>query len=370
MLPDYIDIGPEPASQEPINRFPLIRASELTAKPVVIQWLVADILEAGSLNLLFGEPAAGKSLFALDWAFCVAAGRSWEGKKTTKSDVVVIAGEGFAGLSRRLMALEKKYGLKAPDGLFISQRPADLIDEKAAQWVADSIVSLCPNPGLIIIDTLHRNMTGDENSSADIGQFVANIDNHLKPLGAAVLVVHHSGHGQKDRSRGSSSIRAAMDGEFGSTKEGCNVVLACHKSKDFEAFRPMQFTLTPVALDWCDEDGAALTSVYLEHAGEARPVEAKPKLSSRDEIALHCLYQAVEQNGVPPSQSIIKTFSGFDAGSTKKVVNIDYWKDLFYPRIDGENPDTRQKAFKRTRDKLFNGQMICNFDNYWWPIND
>ena len=141
----------------------------------------------------------------------------------------MIAGEGFAGMARRLKALEAKHGRPAPDRLFISERPADLIDEKAAQWVADSIAAICPNPGLVIVDTLHRNMTGDENSSADIGQFIANIDNHLRPLGAAVLIVHHSGHSTAQRSRGSSSIRAAMDAEFSATKDGLNVILTCTK---------------------------------------------------------------------------------------------------------------------------------------------
>ncbi len=71
-----------------------------------------------------------------------------------------------------------------------------------------------PAPFQWLADT---NTTGDENSSQDIAAFIGNIDKHIKPLGAAALVVHHSGHGQKDRSRGSSSIRAAMDGEFAAT---------------------------------------------------------------------------------------------------------------------------------------------------------
>jgi RecA-family ATPase len=57
--------------------FPLVSASTMTDNPVQIEWLVENILEQGSLNLLFGEPASGKSLFALDWAFCMAAGIDW-----------------------------------------------------------------------------------------------------------------------------------------------------------------------------------------------------------------------------------------------------------------------------------------------------
>ncbi|MDO9268165.1 MAG: AAA family ATPase [Methylobacter sp.] len=213
-------------------KFPLVSAATMTNKPVQIEWLVENILEQGSLNLLFGEPASGKSLFALDWGFCIAADMSWHGYRTKQTDVVIIAGEGFAGMQRRLKALEIKYKMKAPESLFISQQPAQLLDKTNAEVVANSIKAICPNPGLVIIDTLHRNMDGDENSSKDIGQFINNLDMYMKPLGAAILVVHHSGHGNKERSRGSSSIRAAMDGEFSATKKDKSIILTCHNKVD------------------------------------------------------------------------------------------------------------------------------------------
>lgn len=152
--------------------FPLVSASTMTDKPTKIEWLVENILEQSSLNLLFGEPASGKSLFALDWAFCMTAGIDWHNYRTKQTDVVIIAGEGFAGMQRRLKALEGKYQMKSPAQLFISKGPAQLMDENNAQLVANSIKEVCSNPGLVIIDTLHRNMEGDENSSKEIGKFI------------------------------------------------------------------------------------------------------------------------------------------------------------------------------------------------------
>lgn len=354
--------------------FPLIPAHELTIKPIAIDWLIENIIERGSLNLLFGEPGAGKSLFALDWAFCMAAGINWHTYRTKPVDVVVIAGEGFAGMARRLKALESKYQMQAPARLFISQRPANLIDGANAQWVADTIKSTCPNPGLVIIDTLHRNMDGDENSSQDIGRFVANLDGFFKPLGAAVLVVHHSGHGQKDRSRGSSSIRAAMDGEFSATKDGSAIVLSCHKAKDFEAFKPLQFSLKPVDLDWCDDDGEPLTSVCLEYDEEAKSYTKKRKLSARDDAILTSLSEAIAAHGVEPTAEIKAKFGGFDssAGRHQKIVNIENWRELAYKAIvvDANTDDARRMAFKRCRDKLLNLVLTVEYDNYAWRIFD
>ncbi|WAR43883.1 AAA family ATPase [Methylomonas rapida] len=378
MLPDddefiEIDANPEQSAPKP---FPFISAAELTAKPISIPWLLEGYIERGSLNLLFGGPGTGKSLLDLDWGFCVAHGIHWNGCPTEQTDVVVIAGEGFAGMARRLKALEVKHGRPAPERLFISQRPGDLIDSNNAQWIADSIMALCPNPGLIIIDTLHRNMTGDENSSADIGQFVANIDNHLKPLGAAVLIVHHSGHGTAQRSRGSSSIRAAMDAEFSATKDGANVVLTCTKAKDFEAFSPQQFTLKTVDLPWPDDDGEPLKSVVLEHAGDAKPVTAKRRLSARDDAILTALSEAIDKHGVEPSAEIKDKFAGFKGWTNRaaKVVHIDHWRELAYQTITVDceaeegKADARKKAFKRCRNKLFDSGFIVEHGDYAWPI--
>jgi hypothetical protein len=352
--------------------FPLVSASTMTENPVQIEWLVENILEQGSLNLLFGEPASGKSLFALDWGFCIAADMSWHGYRTKQTDVVIIAGEGFAGMQRRLKALEEKYNMKAPESLFISQQPAQLLDNANAQLVANSIKAICPNPGLVIIDTLHRNMDGDENSSQDIGKFINNLDMYMKPLGAAILVVHHSGHGNKERSRGSSSIRAAMDGEFSALKKDKNITLTCHKAKDFEALNPLQFTLKPTELGWFDEDGEPMTSVYLEYEGVAT-TDKKNKLSAKDEVVLTSLDAAIVEHGIEPTAEIQLKFGEFDspAGKMQKVVNIDHWREKAYPSmvVTGKAPENAKRvAFNRCSDKLLNQGLIAKCDNYAWRV--
>ena len=354
--------------------FPLVPSSQLTAKPIQIKWLIENILEQGSLNLLFGEPGAGKSLLALDWAFCMAAGLGWCDCKTKQTDVVIIAGEGFAGMSRRLKALETKYQRVAPDRLFISKIPADFLDAQNITWLAETINATCPDPGLVIIDTLHRNMTGDENSSQDIGVFISNIDNHLKPLGAAALIVHHSGHAVKDRSRGSSSIRAAMDGEFSATKNNSGIVFACHKAKDFEAPKPMQFALKPVELNWLNGDGEPITSVYLEHKGDAIPNAKKRNLTARDDAILTSLNEAIAAYGVEPPAEIKLKFGGFDSlvGKMQKIVRINHWRKQADKAIviDADTDDARRMAFKRCRDKLLNQGFTVEYDNYAWRIFD
>lgn len=345
---------PKEAHKRP---FQLISARDLTATPYFTDWLLKGFIEKGSLNLLFGEPGAGKSLFALEWAWCIATGSEWNGHRTKAADVVIVAGEGYAGMARRLRALEIKYGEQAPERLFISKQAADFLDPKSAGRVAAAVKAACPNPGLVIVDTLHRNMAGDENSSQDIGIFIQNLDLILKGLGAAVLVVHHSGHGEKTRSRGSSSIRAAMDSEFSATKDDAGVIaLACHKSKDFEASRPLQFGLKPVPIGWFDEDGE-MTSVYLDFQGEAR--DLKPALSPREAMALEKLTETIEACGftplIPPDSQVCK------------VCRLDDWREAVYPHLEGET-SAKKVAFQRVRKKLLEAGLVREKEGQWWLV--
>lgn len=174
---------------------------------------------------MFGSAGSGKSFIALDMAFCIAADRPWHGRKVRAGTVVYLAGEGFHGLGQRIKALEIKYQ-QSTENLIISKQPASLTDEENALWVADAVHQY--KPVLIVVDTISRNFgTGDENSTRDMAAFINHLDLYIKG-DAAVLLVHHSGHGDKNRARGSSVLNAAVDVEYSVTKDG-NSLSLCNR---------------------------------------------------------------------------------------------------------------------------------------------
>ena len=215
------DAGRQTSDGQLTRSFRLTRVADLLKEPEPLRWLIWDYLLPGSLCLLFGEPAAGKSLLALAWAACVATGLDWCGHRVSQGPIVYIAGEGHFGIRRRL----KAWGLPTGQGekldcapLFVSDTGASLIENESLLEVAeavDEVVAKDGSPALIVIDTLHRNFgPGDENSARDVGKFVQVADLLRAAYGATVLIVHHSGHGSNDRARGSSALRAAVDTEF------------------------------------------------------------------------------------------------------------------------------------------------------------
>ncbi len=116
--------------------------------------------------------------------------------------------------------------------------------------VAD-LAALHGPPALIIVDTLARNFgAGDENSTAEMGKFVAAMDRLRGNWSESVLlIIHHSGHSDKGRARGAMALKGALDFEYRIEKEGGTISLSNTKMKDAEPPPQICFALTTVELD-------------------------------------------------------------------------------------------------------------------------
>ena len=255
--------------------FAFSHVQELIKGVKPINWLIKGFLEMDSLSLMFGEPACGKSFSAIDLACCVATGKDWHGKPVKRpGPVFYIAGEGFNGLSRRLMAWQLSYGYdlgKAP--IFISQSPASLTDLGNSRLVSASIESMIEGsgvgaPSMIVIDTLARNFgPADENGTREMNTFIHHIDQLLRARYACnVLIVHHSGVGSKDRARGNSALKGALDAEYAVIKSDDCVQIIAKKMKDADEPQPMNFLFNPVRLPFQDEEGEAQYSCILRQS--------------------------------------------------------------------------------------------------------
>ena len=269
----------ELASVTPLNArtgIPAVRflsAGKLLEQPAPTQWLVQNILPCGSLATMIGAPGSFKSSIALDIAASVACGIEWHGRRTRKGAVFYIAGEGQHGINRRLKAwsiMRSDELSTAP--LFVSSGAVSLIDPLNAASVSAEVQRIATTtdvkPELVVIDTLARNFgPGDENSARDIGQFVANLDTHIRELfGCSILTAHHSGVIDSGRARGSSALRAAIDTEMMCERSERTVILRCTKQKDAAEFEPISFEARVVELPWKDVDGASETACVIFRA--------------------------------------------------------------------------------------------------------
>jgi hypothetical protein len=305
-------------------------------------------------------------------AFCVAAGLEWMDHKVIQSPVIILAGEGHNGIADRFAALQVKYGISCPECLYVSKIPAQLTDGVNARWVSEAVNQLCPDAGLIIVDTLNRNFGGlDENSTKDMTLFINNMDNIFRVTNKTSMVIHHTGHAEPNRARGNSSLPGACEGEFIVKGQDGGLILICEKQKNAVKAAPLQFTFKRIELPGLiDDEGEPVASLILEWNGEATLDIKRPKLTGRDDLILTSLWEAIMEHGVEPNAEIKEKFGGFDSlkGKAKKVVHIDYWRERAYPVIDPESADSKCKAFKRARDKLVDIGKVRYWNDHWWCL--
>lgn len=152
--------------------------------------VIGGMLPLGSLAGVFGSPAGGKSFVALDMAFCVSQGIKWNGLKVDQGAAFYIAGEGINGIAKRIKALSVKYVCNDPGQFYLSSGSIDLAESKSVQDLLDQLKSKVQIK-LIIIDTLHRNFSGDENSARDMATLVKHADKLKDKTGATILIVHY-----------------------------------------------------------------------------------------------------------------------------------------------------------------------------------
>jgi hypothetical protein len=333
-----------------------VPVSRFIGTPAPPQWTVRKWLPASSMAVLFGEPGCGKSFLAVDWCCHVATGLDWNGNRVKQGAVLYIAGEGHYGLKRRFATWQQQHGV-IPDTLYISERAVTL-DPAGAKTVFEAVGIVPEVPVLIVVDTLSSVIAGDENNAVDMNAFLTVLKKLLVGTAATILVVHHTGHGSKDRARGHSSLKAALDAEFRAERCDGSGTLACTKPKDMEPPPPLSFELTQVELpdSWRDpeEPDEPVTSCIFTVTGNADGGGKKEKkLPASQVIALRALEKAMTEHG--------GTFKG------QFGVHIEDWRKAAYDGgiADGE-VSAKKVAFQRVRQALLaSGHIRCADDIYW-----
>jgi hypothetical protein len=261
-----------------------------------------------------------------------------------------------------MQALKQKYNMN-PDNIYFSTKSVNLLDTDAVMRVASILdgLGLDDPPCAIFIDTMHRNMHGDENSSEDMAIFLSNMELLAKKYNAAISPVHHSGHGDKGRARGSSAIKAGMDAEFCMTKKSkMEVTLSCTKSKDFSAGSNMDFRIKVVDLEgdcFYDEDeGKQIEGVYLEYVGQA---EDKIELSKTEQQTFDGMKKAIEITKIQGEKYTL-------LGKDHFVLTLAQWKPFAYKMYTDKNAGRHKGNFDSSVKSLLNQEVIGNDGDYYW----
>jgi AAA domain len=251
--------------------FPTLTVQQLAELPEPT-WTIEGVVPEGS-SVIYGRSSSFKSFVALDMALCVAAGLPWHGHDVQTGAVLYVAGEGGGGLAQRIAAWQAAHEHEHPDlsAIRFLTRSIDVLDARATEQLARTVEELPEPPVLVVVDTLARSMIGDENSTRDMGTFVAALDR--LPV-ASRVVVHHTG-ANGERERGAVALRCAVETMIRVEREGNapTVQLVCDKApRDGEPWSPLDFAVERVA------DSLALHRLPMLEAAVQREDDRREKV--------------------------------------------------------------------------------------------
>lgn len=269
---------------EPFNRF--------SAEPLPeAQWLIEPLFERDSQVVLWGESGSGKSFVALSWAMHIAAGIPWLGKyRVEKSNVLYCVGEGDRGMRRRGRAGAIEYGLEGIEGFYFLPVAPRIREPKVLEAFLKAVKRCAP--GLVIIDTLARSFSGDENSAEHMNDWLNAASVIQRETGACVMVLHHTAKNVKKggtaTERGSGALRGAMDTSI-QVRTGECITLVNIKQKDDKPFDAIHLQLKEIELREATATRKALTSGAVVPFEETIPTSILAPGASREEAALAAL---------------------------------------------------------------------------------
>jgi hypothetical protein len=353
--------APQPLQvEQPKRRIDLVPWHDL--QDVKVKWLVKDMLPARSFSAIYGKSGAGKSFFAMYLAAMIAAGREAFGCDVEQGDVVYLALEGGAGLRRRRDALMQRYDL--PDNLPVHFVKAQMnlrssLDDLQALIAVISERGI--KPAVVFVDTLARAYAGgEENSSAEMMQFVSVMAALQDALDCTVCVVHHTGKDESRGMRGSSALLAAVDAELELTRisddEATEPVCTVKSTKQKDGMDGLSwsFRLDLMHVSQLDPDA---TSLVVHPLNEAHEPKKRKRASGNQKVLLEALQMAISEQGK------VVGLDQIPAG--QKVVHVDVWR-TYFDTMTHLQGDSARRTFEREVPKLGQAGHISMWAKWCW----
>lgn len=196
----------------------MILADDILSEDLTVSWLIKGWIPTGSIGMIHGPSASGKTTIMLDMLLSASSGMpSWLGNRIKRPvNTVYLCGEGLVGVKRRLRAWKADRGVDSLGHFAVYPLPLDLDRPEGIHEIRTQIETLGWKPDIVIIDTVNRYMSGDENSAQDTRTLLNCVDSLRSLYQCSGLYVHHTGNSEETqkRARGSSAWRGALDYEI------------------------------------------------------------------------------------------------------------------------------------------------------------
>jgi hypothetical protein len=322
--------------------------------------LVDGLLSSTGMTVLYGESGSGKTFVAIDLGCHVAAGKCWRELAVEQGVVVYIAAEAPESVKRRLWAWKRHHKVEHLP-VIVVQSTVDLLngDTEALAELLEKLKVEHGRIALVVVDTLARAMTGNENAPDDMGKFVAACGRLREAGDTHVLVVHHSGKDLARGARGHSSLRAATDVELEVTNGETGGAIRVTKHRDEAGGASYAFRLEPVELGTNSKSRTVTTCIVAESEAEVTSVTRVTSLRPNMRVTYEALQAAVTDHGAEPPLAP-------DIPRNVKVVTVEQWRDAAARYLPQAEAKLKNQAFNRSMEALVAQKLVRHVNGVVW----
>ncbi len=245
----------------------ILSRADLDALPRV-DWAVDGLLPQRGLAALVGGYGTGKSLLMLSLVAAMSSGHPWHGRAVQQQPVLMVSLEGFYAIPERVRAYEQVQGEHFTNVHWISE-PVDLKRSADVDRLLNAARAV--RATVVVVDSARAAGAAAEDT-ADMGRFVAGLEQVRRELDGLVIVLHNTGW-DTTRERGSTVLPDACDVVLLLQERNGRRQLTHRKCRDGAPLEAGQVDLAFEAVDGTD-------SGVLVAAGavEARPQQLETEL--------------------------------------------------------------------------------------------
>lgn len=289
-----------------------------------IQYLVGNLFEIPSLNMIFGAPGSMKSFLVADLAICISSGNVWLPSLPSESGIAMPVMQGSVAwldfengkrrTHERFSALGRTLQLPSDTPLYYYSMSTPWLDAKKRNQIEELADLIQEHQAiLVVIDNLGTISGGADENSTEMIEVMANLRWLVEETGAAFIVIHHrrksdAKNGRAgDALRGHSSIEAALDLALLVDRENTSQIITIKPTKVRGAVvQPFSATFTYLHDDWGELKEARFFSAH----GDGVTVVAQ-----RWKVIYQCA-------GDKPMNKTALTQLAYDASSKNYPINL------------------------------------------------
>ncbi|MCW6509691.1 AAA family ATPase [Lichenifustis flavocetrariae] len=222
------------APKQPPRKLPIVDAASFAGREVPErQWFVEGMMPAGTVTMLGGDGATGKSLLALQLSAATVLGMPWIGRDVRRGPVLFLTAEDDnEELHRRLNDILADIGMTFEDFRARGFSLCSLTKVDAVLGTSDAHTHVVKptvwfeliqehiriaKPALVVLDPLSDLFAGDENQRTQARQFIGLLRRFTVEHGSTVLLLAHpslsglsSGSGTSGSTAWSNSVRSRL----------------------------------------------------------------------------------------------------------------------------------------------------------------